>query len=81
MASVGSVGVGADSVVANSQYNTSPLCPDVRCVAADVPTDATGATYITFLGSDGVTGGVAVRNANRKWGHYDTELPVYVLGF
>ena len=74
-------GVGADSVVANSQYNTSPLCPDVRCVAADVPTDATGATYITFLGSDGVTGGVAVRNANRKWGHYDTELPVYVLGF
>lgn len=74
-------GVGADSVISNSQFNTSPLCPDVRCVAADVPTDATGTTYITLLGSDGVTAGVAVRNPNRKWGHYDTELPVYVLGF
>jgi len=74
-------GVGADSVVANSQWNTSPLCPDLRCVAADVPTDATGTTYITFLGSDGVNPGVSVRNANRKWGHYDTEMPVYVLGF
>jgi hypothetical protein len=74
-------GAGADSVIANSQYNWSPLCPDVRCAAADVPTDASGTTYITFLGSDGVNPGVAVRNANRKWGHYDTELPVYVLGF
>jgi hypothetical protein len=80
-AAQGFSGVGADSVVANSTFNASPLCPDVRCVAADVPTDASGTTYITFLGSDGVTGGVAVRNANRKWGHYDTELPVYVLGF
>lgn len=74
-------GVGADSVIANSQYNNSPLCPDVRCVAADVPTDLSGTTYITFLGSDGVTPGEAVRNPNRKWGHYDSELPVYVLGF
>jgi hypothetical protein len=74
-------GVGADSVIANSQYNINPLCPDVRCVSADVPTDATGSTYITFLGSDGVNGGVAVRNVNRKWGHYDTDMPVYVLGF
>jgi hypothetical protein len=74
-------GVGADSVISNSQWNTSPLCPDVRCVAADVPTDATGTTYITFLGSDGVNPGVAVRNPNRKWGHYDTELPVFCLGF
>jgi hypothetical protein len=74
-------GVGADSVIANSTWNTGPLCPDVRCVAADVPTDATGTTYVTFLGSDGVTPGVSVRNPNRKWGHYDTELPVYVLGF
>ena len=23
----------------------------------------------------------SVRNSNRKWGHYDTALPVYVLGF
>jgi hypothetical protein len=74
-------GVGADSVVANSQFNPSPLCPDVRCVAADAPTDATGTTYITFTGSDVATPGVGVRNANRKWGHYDTELPVYALGF
>lgn len=74
-------GAGADSVIANSQYNWSPLCPDVRCLTADVPTDLTGTTYITFLGSDGVNPGVAVRNPDRKWGHYDTELPVYVLGF
>jgi hypothetical protein len=74
-------GVGADSVISNSQWNTSPLCPDVRCVAADVPTDATGTTYITFLGSDGVNPGVSVRNVNRKWGHYDTDMPVYCLGF
>ena len=74
-------GVGADSVIANSQWNQTPLCPDVRCIAADVPTDATGTTYITFTGTDGVTAGVGVRNANRKWGHYDTDLPVYALGF
>jgi hypothetical protein len=74
-------GVGADSVIANSQWNQTPLCPDVRCVSADVPTDATGTTYITFTGSDGVNGGVGVRNPNRKWGHYDGDLPVYVLGF
>ena len=74
-------GVGADSVISNSQWNQTPLCPDVRCVFADVPTDASGTTYITFTGSDGVTPGVGVRNPNRKWGHYDTELPVYALGF
>jgi hypothetical protein len=74
-------GVGADSVEANSQYNQSPLCPDLRCVAADAPTDANGATYITFAGADVNNPGVTLRNANRKWGHYDTELPVYVLGF
>lgn len=74
-------GVGADSVIANSQYNTSPLCPDVRCLSADGPTDATGTTYITFGGADPSNPGVYVRNPNRKWGHYDSELPVYVLGF
>lgn len=74
-------GVGADSVISNSQWNQTPLCPDVRCVFADVPTDASGTTYITFTGSDGVTPGVGVRNPNRKWGHYDLELPVYALGF
>src|SRR5262245_21373535 len=74
-------GVGADSMIANSQWNQTPLCPDVRCVSADVATDATGTTYITFTGSDGITPGVGVRNANRNWGHYDTDTPVYALGF
>jgi hypothetical protein len=74
-------GTGADSVIANSQWNSAPLCPDVRCVAADAPTDVTGTTYITFGGADVNTPGVYLRNGNRKWGHYDTTLPVYVLGF
>ena len=74
-------GIGADSVIANSTWNQNPLCPDVRCVFADTPSDVAGVAYITFAGSDGVVPGVAVRNANRKWGHYDSEIPVYVLGF
>lgn len=78
-------GVGADSVISNSQFNPTPLCPDLRCVAADAPTDATGTTYITFTGADAASPGVGLvypnNNRNRKWGHYDTELPVYVLGF
>jgi hypothetical protein len=78
-AAQGFSGVGADSVLASNLYN--PSCPDVRCVAADAPTDSTGTTYITFQGADPAAPGVAVRNANRKWGHYDAELPVYVLGF
>jgi hypothetical protein len=67
-------GVGADSVIANSTWNQAPLCPDVRCVQADSPTDMNGVAYITFTGPGGV------RDPNRKWGHYDTELPVYALG-
>jgi hypothetical protein len=78
-------GVGADSIVSNSQFNPSPLCPDVRTVDADAPTDGTGTTYITFTGADPASPGVGLaypaNNRNRKWGHYDTELPVYVLGF
>jgi hypothetical protein len=74
-------GTGADSVIANSTFNTSPLCPDVRCVFADRPTNSAGQTYITFGGADPVTPGQYLRNANRKWGHYDTKLPVYALGF
>lgn len=73
-------GVGADSVVANSQY-TFGLCPDLRCISADAPTDQFGATYITFAGSTPGSPGVATRDFTRKWGHYDTELPVYCLGF
>src|SRR5688500_7239869 len=74
-------GVGADSIIANGQFNQSPLCPDVRCVQADADTDATGTTYITFTGSTPGNPGVGTRNALRKWGHYDSRIPVYVLGF
>jgi len=80
-AAQGFSGTGADSVISNATWNTAPLCPDLRCVAADAATDATGTTYITFGGSDVSTPGVYVRSGNRKWGHYDTALPVYVLGF
>lgn len=90
-------GVGADSVIANSQFNPAALCPDLRCVAADAPTDASGTTYITFAGGDPANPGQTLQipapspptppgtlmpaNRNRKWGHFDNELPVYVLGF
>jgi hypothetical protein len=80
-AAQGFSGTGADSVIANSTWNTTPLCPDLRCVAADAPTDVNGSTYITFGGADVNTPGVYVRNSNRKWGHYDSNPPVYVLGF
>jgi hypothetical protein len=74
-------GVGADSVIANSTWNTDPVCPDVRCIAADAPTDVNGTTYITFTGSSPGSPGVGVRDPNRKWGHYDSDLPVFALGF
>ncbi len=79
-AAQGYVGAGADSVIANSQWNQNPLCPDVRVLTADTPTDASGVTYITFTGSTPGSPGVGTRDPNRKWGHYDSELPVYVLG-
>jgi hypothetical protein len=72
-------GTGADSVISNTA--TNPLCPDLRCVAADAPTNSGGITYITFGGALSTAPGTYVRNSNRKWGHYDTVLPVYVLGF
>jgi hypothetical protein len=74
-------GVGADSVLANNQYSVGAVCPDVRCVQADDQTDASGVAYITFTGSVPGSPGVGQRNTGRKWGHYDTEIPVYVLGF
>ena len=80
-AAQGFSGVGADSIVANGQFNQSPLCPDVRCVQADAETDATGTTYITFTGSTPGSPGVGTRNPLRKWGHYDTKIPLFVLGF
>jgi len=80
-AAQGFSGVGADSVIANSTWNQTPLCPDVRCVQADDQTDATGTTYITFMGATAGSPGVGTRSGLRKWGHYDTIIPVYVLGF
>ena len=74
-------GVGADSIIANGTTNNAPLCPDIRCVQADDQTDATGTTYLTFTGATVGNPGVGVRNVQRRWGHYDSELPVYVLGF
>jgi subtilisin family serine protease len=74
------IGDGADSVIANGTYNDTPLCPDVRALIADAPTDAGGVTYITFAGPTPGSPGVATRDPARKWGHFDTELPVYVLG-
>jgi hypothetical protein len=74
-------GVGADSVLANNQYSVGATCPDLRCVQADDQTDALGQAYITFTGSVPGSPGVGQRNTGRKWGHYDTEIPVYVLGF
>lgn len=74
------VGYGADSVIANSTYNQTPLCPDVRAIYADAPTDESGVTYITFKGATPGSPGVATRDPARKWGHFDTQLPVYVLG-
>ncbi len=70
----GFIGDGADSVIANRTWNQTAQCPDLRIIPADTSTDATGTTYITFIGANGQ------RDSNRKWGHYDYELPVYVLG-
>ncbi|MGH7681519.1 MAG: hypothetical protein ACRENN_05985 [Candidatus Eiseniibacteriota bacterium] len=72
--------VGADSIIANAQFNQTPLCPDVRFVQADDQTDATGTTFITFTGSTPGSPGVGKRDPLRKWGHYDTEIPLYVVG-
>lgn len=64
-------GNGADSIIANSEFN--PGCPDVREIDADAATDANGDTELTFIGPGGV------RDPLRKWGHYDCEIPVYVM--
>jgi hypothetical protein len=79
-AAQGFSGPDADSVIANSQYNPAANCPDVRHVDADAASDANGVAYITFRGASPSNPGVAVRDASRKWGHYDSEFPVYVLG-
>lgn len=79
-AAQGYSGLGADSVIANSAYNPGASCPDVRRLNADAPTDASGATYITFIGATPGNPGVGTRDPLRKWGHYDTQVPVFVRG-
>ena len=73
-------GVGADSIIANSTWNTAPLCPNVTCIPADAPTDVNGVTYITFTGATPGSPGVGTRDPARKWGHYDSLIPVFALG-
>ena len=70
----GFTGPGADSIIANSAYNPTLACPDVRCIFADGPTDASGTTYIFLSGFGGVP------DQNRRWGHYDSEMPVLAEG-
>ena len=77
----GFFGIGADSIVANSALNNDPVCPDVRCIEADGPTDIDGVTYITFAGATPGSPGVSTRDPSRKWGHFDAELPVFVMGY
>jgi len=72
----GFFGMGADSIISNSMWNPVPTCPDVTMMKADAPTDASGATYITFGGSS--MPGVYSRNPSLKWGHFDEEIPVFV---
>jgi len=73
-------GNGADSIIANPTYNPSFNCPLVQYLFADAPTNSSGETFITFAGANPGNPGVAQRDPNRKWGHYDSELPVYALG-
>lgn len=73
-------GDGADSIIANSVNNTDPLCPDLRYMFADAATDVNGVAYITFAGGNPGAPGVELRDSNRKWGHYDSNLPVYANG-
>jgi len=73
-------GDGADSIIANGIYNTSPACPLVQYLFADAASDAGGVAYITFAGGDPVAPGTTLRDPNRKWGHYDSTLPVFVNG-
>jgi subtilase family protein len=79
-AAQGFYGAGADSIIANNTFNPAPPCPNVRAIFADAPTDANGTTYITFMGATPGSPGVATRDPQRKWGHYDTKIPVFIYG-
>jgi hypothetical protein len=68
------IGEGADSITADPRWTPLTKCPSLRVISADTATDASGSTYITFIGRGGQ------RDTTRKWGHYDFDMPVYVLG-
>lgn len=79
-AAQGFSGPGADSIIANGTYNVSPPCPTLQFLYADSATNSNGVTYITLTGAQPSNPGVALRDPNRKWGHYDSDIPVYARG-
>jgi len=74
-------GLGADSVQADPAVG-GVTCPPVRCITADAPTDANGVTYITWIGHRATDPpGMGNRDTSRKWGGYDSDIPIMVLGY
>jgi hypothetical protein len=73
-------GGGADSIIANGVVNTAPLCPTLQYIYADAASDLAGVAYITFGGGNPGAPGTTLRDSGRKWGHYDSELPVIANG-
>jgi len=67
-------GMGADEIVASYYFNQLTNCPDLRRIPADHDTDPNGVAYITLTGIHGM------RDSMRKWGQFDSEMPIYVLG-
>jgi len=63
-----------DSIIADSLFNPHEPCPNLTAIYADSATNTAGSTYITFIGPGGV------QDTTRKWGQYDSEMPVYALG-
>lgn len=77
-------GVGADAIAADPQWSGGVAggCPAVRCIQADAPTDATGTTFITWIGHQASDApGMGNRDPSRKWGGYDNDIPIMVLGY
>jgi hypothetical protein len=72
-------GPGADSIIANSTWNQTPRCPNLTCIQADAD-PVGGVAYITFAGGDPLNPGNELKNPCRKWGHYDSAIPVRVNG-
>jgi hypothetical protein len=77
----GFTGSGADSIIANSMYNpTAPQrCPNVRRLEADAA-PVGNVAYLTFAGANPANPGVTQRDPCRKWGHYDSVIPVLLNG-